>query len=292
MKPVPEELIKLFDDFDGTVILLKKGRPEIRQSVDADLQIREDQGSYTIILEENSTARLLLLDLALNENDFSSINFKFILKPNSRIGITDIEYTSEGHKRDCEFIFNQEHSSVVEYNLLTLKNGISKNNITVNALGKNTVTKINGLALGSEIEEIHNTTNLLHKSDNGFSDQLFKYILNDNAHASFYGTITVEKNARFNEAYQNNKNIVLSEGARMHAKPQLVIYNDDVKCSHGAATGQLDSRAIYYMQTRGVPREEAQAMLLQAFMIDIIERMEDSVIKEAVIKLIDEHNLL
>ena len=100
---------------------------------------------------------------------------------------------------------------------------------------------------------------------------MFKYVLDERSTGAFEGSIEVCHGSRFVEAYQSNRNILASKDARMHSKPQLLIYNDDVKCSHGATTGQLDEKAMFYMQTRGIPREEARRMLMQAFMADVID---------------------
>ncbi|MDE6308829.1 MAG: SufD family Fe-S cluster assembly protein, partial [Muribaculaceae bacterium] len=91
------------------------------------------------------------------------------------------------------------------------------------------------------------------------------------ATGAFEGSITVTPEGRFTEAYQSNRNILAGDKARMHTKPQLLIFNDDVKCSHGATTGQLDQQALFYMRTRGIPYAEARTMLMQAFMADVVD---------------------
>ena len=103
------------------------------------------------------------------------------------------------------------------------------------------------------------------------SNQLFKYVLDDESTGAFDGVIYVAPDARFTEAYQSNRNLLASKQARMHTKPQLEIYNDDVKCSHGATTGQLDADALFYMRSRGIPEKDARTMLMQAFMVDVID---------------------
>ena len=101
-------------------------------------------------------------------------------------------------------------------------------------------------------------------------------MLDDKSTGAFEGSILVAPNAKYTEAYQSNRNLLASTSAKMHTKPQLVIYNDDVKCSHGATTGQLDSAALFYMRARGISEKEARMMLMQAFMVDVIDtvRME------------------
>ena len=110
-----------------------------------------------------------------------------------------------------------------------------------------------------------------HKKGHCKTDELFKYVLDDNAVGAFTGLIKVEQGADKTEAYQNNRNIVGSDTARMYSKPQLEIYDDDVKCSHGTAIGQLDEMQVFYMRTRGLSEQTAKFLLKQAFMSDIIE---------------------
>ena len=93
--------------------------------------------------------------------------------------------------------------------------------------------------------------------------------------------------AQFTEAYQSNRNILASTSAKMHTKSQLEIYNDDVKCSHGATTGQLDSEALFYMRSRGIPEHEARVMLMQAFMTDVIDTVRIPGLRERLQYLVD-----
>lgn len=102
------------------------------------------------------------------------------------------------------------------------------------------------------------------------TDELFKYVVDDNARGSFVGRIKVSEGASGTEAYQANRNLLGSDEARMHSKPELEIYNDDVKCSHGTAIGQLDKMQLFYMRTRGIDEETARTLLKQAFMADVI----------------------
>jgi Fe-S cluster assembly protein SufD len=96
-------------------------------------------------------------------------------------------------------------------------------------------------------------------------------VLDEESTGAFEGAIYVADGAQYTEAYQSNRNLLASKQARMHTKPQLEIYNDDVKCSHGATTGQLDADALFYMRSRGIPEQEARMMLMQAFMVDVID---------------------
>ena len=133
-----------------------------------------------------------------------------------------------------------------------------------------------GMAIGSGNQHADNSSNVNHRAAHCRSSQLFKYVLDDQSTGAFEGSILVSPEAPYTEAYQSNRNMLASQQARMHTKPQLEIYNDEVKCSHGATTGQLDASALFYMRSRGISEKEARLMLMQAFMADVIEtvRME------------------
>lgn len=190
---------------------------------------------------------------------------------NAEVGWYDIEESSPVTSRYSQFYARQEEGASLTVCGSTLTNGTTRNEYDIDIAGEHTSTRLSGMAVGSGSQHIDNSSNLRHAACYGHSDQLFKYVLDDDATAAFEGSIEVCHGARFVQAYQSNRNILASGGARMHSKPQLLIYNDDVKCSHGATTGQLDDKALFYMQARGIPRDTARRMLMQAFMVDVID---------------------
>lgn len=177
--------------------------------------------------------------------------------------------------------------SCLQYGSVTLKNGVSRNNLRVQMVGDNATAKINGLIIGKDCSHTDNSTDIHLRSNHNSCTQIYKYALYDDSQGAFEGKITVHPEARFNEAHQTNKNVIASTGASMYSKPQLLIYNDDVKCSHGSSTGQLDAKALYYMQTRGIPADEARSMLMQAFMNDVVEQIEFPGLRERLYKLVE-----
>lgn len=185
----------------------------------------------------------------------------------------DLEESTPQTARWCQFRCRQEAHSSLNICAATLTNGKTRNEYLIEIVGERCETFLSGMAIGLGEQHIDNSSCLVHRSDRSQSDQLFKYVLDDNASGAFEGLIEVSHGARFNEAYQSNRNLLASTGARMHTKPQLLIYNDDVKCSHGATTGQLDSAALFYMRSRGIPLAEARKMLMQAFMVDVVDKI-------------------
>ena len=191
----------------------------------------------------------------------------------AHVNVCDMEESSAETSRFSQLFAEQYEGAELRVNGLTLLNGITRNEYYITQKGARAITTLDGMAIGNGSQHIDNFSELLHRSEHGRSNQLFKYVLDEQSSGAFAGTITVENGARFNEAYQSNRNILASRDARMHTKPQLLIYNDDVKCSHGATTGQLDQNALFYMRQRGIPLAEARMMLMQAFMMDIIDNV-------------------
>lgn len=204
----------------------------------------------------------------------SSEVVEIIAGRNARVEWYDIEESNASTSRYCQVYVAQHEGSEVNVCGSTLTNGITRNEYSIDICGEHTRTRLSGMAIGSASQHIDNSSDMRHAACHGHSTQTFKYVLDEEATGAFEGSIEVCHGARFVEAYQSNRNILASRGARMHTKPQLLIYNDDVKCSHGATTGQLDENALFYMQTRGIPLKEARRMLMQAFMVDVIDAID------------------
>ena len=133
---------------------------------------------------------------------------------------------------------------------------------------------LNGLYVLNQKQVIDNHTLVDHAMPNCYSNELYKGIIGDEAQGVFNGKIWVREDAQKTNAYQSNKNLLLSNQASMNTKPQLEIYADDVKCAHGSTVGQLNDAALFYMQQRGVSREEAKLLLQFAFINEVIDKME------------------
>ena len=135
---------------------------------------------------------------------------------------------------------------------------------------------------------IDNKTFVDHAMPHCSSDEVYKGIVGDKASGVFNGKILVRKDAQKTNAYQSNKNILLSDTATIRTKPQLEIYADDVKCSHGATTGQIDQEALFYLRARGISKEEALVLLLNAFAQDVVNNINIDWLKERIEKMIFE----
>lgn len=145
------------------------------------------------------------------------------------------------------------------------------NKITVSQLGEGCQTEIYGLAFLRGEDDVTVETHVTHSVGGGVSKQLIKFVLEDNARGRFIGDLKIAPDAQQTETHQTNRNLLLSETAEMRTQPQLEIYADDVKATHGASTGQLDESALFYMQQRGIDKQKARQLLVNAFMREILE---------------------
>ena len=159
--------------------------------------------------------------------------------------------------------------------------------ITVNQLEEGCKTEIYGLENLHGDEHVTAETHVTHAVGGGTSNQLVKFVLADRARGSFIGDLKIAPDAQKTEAHQTNRNLLLSEDAEMRTRPQLEIYADDVKATHGASTGQLDESALFYMQQRGIDKQKARQLLVNAFMIDVLNTISDATLREQLLNSID-----
>lgn len=226
-----------------------------------------------IIADEGASAKFIFCDHTQSAGVQFATNqvSEIYLGAGANVDIYDMEESSADTARMASSYVYQERDSSFLSNSITLMNGRTRNNIAIDVAGAGCTTKLYGISIGREEECIDNHTHIAHNAPRCHSRELYKYLLEGNSTGAFGGKIYVSPGADKVEAYQSNANILGSERARIFTKPQLEIYTDDVKCSHGATTGQLDANALFYMRTRGIPEEEARALLMQAFMDEVIE---------------------
>ena len=187
------------------------------------------------------------------------------------------------HRLDLHVV--QEAGSALKVHALyvsptTANDGLSEAQITVEQKGEGCLTEIYGLAYLHGEEQVHLTTNVQHLVGGGSSKQLIKFVLDDASQGAFFGQLRIAPDAQKTEAHQTNRNLLLSEQAVMRTRPQLEIYADDVKATHGATTGQLDESALFYMQQRCLDERTARKLLINAFMQDVVNTLSDEPLKE------------
>lgn len=171
---------------------------------------------------------------------------------------------------------------------ISLSGEMVRNNLTINILGSNSEGNMYGLYLLNGKSHVDNHTNVDHTVPHCESNELYKGVLADSSRGVFNGKIFVRQDAQKTNAFQQNNNILLSEDATVNTKPQLEIWADDVKCSHGCTTGQLDEEALFYLQARGIAKDQARGLLLYAFAGEVLEHITDESFRKYCIEQVQE----
>lgn len=242
-----------------------------------------------IVAEEDASVRVLLCDHSQpgSSAHLNSEVVNIMLGEGASVECYDIEEGSENSNRYRQiFTCQQERSSLV-LNSTCLHGERSHTDCYVNVDGEHAETSLSGLSICGGSQVVDNNVLLRHNAPHCTSRQLFKNALFDKSRGGFGGRIIVAEGSVFTDAAQTNRNLLAGDDARMTTAPQLEIYCDEVKCSHGATTGQLDDRALFYMQTRGIPADEARRMLTQAFMNDVIENISFEVLRQRIHILVE-----
>ena len=183
--------------------------------------------------------------------------------------------------KDLNHIFiEQQDNSTYNTQLINIGGDLVRNDINVQIDGGHCDTDISGLSLLSGKDHVENYTVVSHNKPNSNSRQLFKYILDESSEGVFNGLVTVQPDAQKTDSQQINKNILLSKNALMNSNPQLEIYADDVKCSHGSATGELDEDAIFYLRSRGIDLLVAKTLLVEGFAKEVTDKIKIDSVKE------------
>lgn len=181
---------------------------------------------------------------------------------------------------------SQKQQSNVQVHTFSFGGNITRNNLNFYHFGEQIESTLKGITIIGEKQHVDHYTLVHHATPNCQSHQNYKTIITDNATAVFNGKIYVDKQAQKTNAFQQNNNILLSEKATINAKPQLEIFADDVKCSHGCTIGQLDESALFYMQQRGIPKKESRALLMYAFCNDAIDSVKIPELKNRITNII------
>ena len=174
----------------------------------------------------------------------------------------------------------QQNKSYFYSATVTLNGGFVRNNLNLSLDGEHIESHMYGLYIPNGSQHVDNHTLADHRKPNSVSNELYKGVLMDKSTGVFNGKIFVQEDAQKTNAYQNCRNVITSDSASMNSKPQLEIWADDVKCSHGTTTGKLNDEAIFYMQSRGIPKQEAIKLQLLAFAEDVISQIKIDSIRE------------
>lgn len=241
-----------------------------------------------VVLGKNASAKLLICDHSESGVRYLSTQVaEIFVGENSVFDYYELEETGPNNTRFCNTYVEQDASSNVLMNGVTLTNGVTRNSVNVNLVGKNADITLNGIATVDKNQHIDNNTNIEHIVSHCTSRELFKYVLDDEAVGAFAGRVKVYRDSQKTSSQQTNKNLCLTSRARMYTQPQLEIYADDVKCSHGATVGQLDENAVFYMQQRGLSKKEAMTLLMFAFVNEVIDSIRMEPLKDRLHMLVE-----
>ncbi len=241
-----------------------------------------------IVVGSNARGSLLICDHALTEKEVLSNALKeFYIGENSSFEITRLQNEHNSMTDITHFFIQQERSSRVKINTTSLHGGFIRNNLDVKLAGEGAENYAYGLFLTDGQQHMDHSLFIDHAAPQCTSMQTYKGILDDESTGAFEGRILVEPGAQQTQAYQSNKNILVRDTARMNTKPQLEIYADDVKCTHGATVGQLDEEALFYLRSRGIPEYEARMLMMYAFAHEVIREISIEPLRDRIRELVD-----
>ena len=237
-------------------------------------------------LEENSSLRLVDFFSDVSEKNFMNVFYNFHLDKNAILKNYKID---KKQNKNIKYSYNnidQEENSVSETFILSVGSDFLKNEINCNLKGNYSSAFVNGIfsLVNNQQHEIRTTIN--HLTENTKSYQLIKSVLGKGSKAIYQGKIFVDSKAQKTDGYQLSNAILLDETSEFNAKPELEIYADDVKCSHGSASGSLDENAIFYLMSRGLNYQQSKELLINGFILDVIEKITDPEIKNLIKNLI------
>lgn len=240
-----------------------------------------------IIVGEGAQAQIIERHQSLNNNPVLTNSVTEIFAEER--SVVDC-YKIQNDNLDASLIDNtyiaQKAKSNVSVHTFSFGGNLTRNNLNFYHQGERLESTLKGITIIEGKQHVDHYTLVNHASPNCESHQNYKGIYNDRSTGVFNGKIFVEKEAQKTDAFQQNNNIVLSDRASVNAKPQLEIFADDVKCSHGCTVGQLDERAMFYMRSRGIPQKEAKALLMYAFSNEVIESIRIPELKNRITKII------
>ena len=272
-------------------ILVKKGYPTKKPLVIYHLT-NEKMKSKNINLrldfelEQNSSLKLIDFFNDSSDKNFMNILYNFDLKKDSILKNYKID---KSLNKNLKYSFNnidQEINSISETFIFSAGSNYFKNEINCNLKGEYSSAFVNGIFSLKENQQHEIRSKINHLVENTKSYQLIKSVLGKNSKAAYQGRIYVDSKAQKTDGYQLSKAILLDETSEFNAKPELEIYADDVKCSHGSASGSLNENSIFYLMSRGLNYKQSKELLINGFMLDVVEKITDSEIKNLVKNMI------
>lgn len=252
---------------------------------DVDLMVNR---RVLIVMEQGSEAKFLFCDHAADDRNFLATQvIEAFVGENAKLDLYCLEETHYKNTRVSNVYIEQQANSVVNHNVITLHNGVTRNRLDLVFKGEGAECFANGCVIGDKSQHIDNNTLIDHQVGHCTSHQLYKYVLGDEAVGAFAGRILVRKDAQKTSSNEINQNLCTTKKARMFTQPMLEIYADDVKCSHGSTVGQLNDAAMFYMRQRGISENEAKLLLEFAFVNEVVDQIQLEPLKERLRYLVE-----
>ena len=233
-------------------------------------------------LETNTSLKIIDYSIDKSENNFVNIVYNFNLEKDAILKNYKLDKEENNNIKYSYNNINLDTNSVAENFILSLGSSFIKNEINCNLNGKYSSAFVNGIFNLDNNKNHEIRTSINHLNENTKSYQLIKSVLGENTKSAYQGKIFVKSNAQKTDGYQLSKAILLSDNSEFNAKPELEIYADDVKCSHGSASGSLNQDSIFYLMSRGLNYKEAKELLINGFLLDVVEKITDNEIKNLI----------
>ena len=228
-----------------------------------------------IVLEEGAQLQMLFCDHAADDRQFLTTQvIEAFVGENAQLDLYCLEETHYKNVRVSNVYIDQLRDSRVCHNVITLHNGVTRNKLDLAFSGEGAECHCYGCVIADKQQHVDNNTLIVHKVPHCTSNELYKYVLDDKAKGAFAGRVLVEHGAQQTVSQMTNQNLTATKEARMYTQPMLEIYADDVKCAHGSTVGQLNDAALFYMRQRGISLPEAKMLLQNAFINEVIDKIE------------------
>lgn len=245
---------------------------------DVDLMVNR---RVLIILEQGAEAKFLFCDDSADDRHFLTTQvIEAYVGENASLDLYCLEETHVKNTRVSNVYIEQQAYSRVNHNVITLHNGVTRNKLDLVFKGEGAECFANGCVIADKTQCVDNNTLIDHQVPHCTSNELYKYVLDDDAVGAFAGRVLVRHDAQKTNSQETNNNLVAAKTARMYTQPELEIYADDVKCAHGCTVGQLNDAAMFYMRQRGISEKEAKLLLEFAFVNEVIDKMELAPLRE------------
>ena len=258
----------------------------IYHSTNKNTQSKNTNSRIDFKLEENSCLRIIDIFKDNSEKNFLNIYYNFELDKSSILKNYKIDKSINNNVKYSYNNVKQQANSISETFILSSGSKFFKNEINCDLLGQHSSAFVNGIFDLDDENHHEIKSNINHLVENTKSYQLVKSVLEKKSKAVYQGKIFVSSEAQKTDGYQLSNAILLSENSEFNAKPELEIYADDVKCSHGSSSGSLDENSIFYLMSRGLNYKEAKKLLINGFLLDVIEKITDEEIKNLIKNLL------